>query len=297
MTSTFTGIKKLQLILFILISFTVFPSMAARVSAVKGKKVLISGSDVKLNKLYYVTQNGKKRGILKIVKTQGNRAIGLIIKGSATSGNALVLRKVQYKGGRTAKRSSRTNYNDYSYNPKSSVKYSKEFGIGGTLGLVQTGADVKFVSSNASLSGSAISFKAFGDYGLTKNIYLRGYFGTQPFEASESGNGCDGADCVMSINYLSADVWGRYVFNPTSNLRFWGGAGLGLLFPLGTGNTNAVNKSEIGSTMLFQFGGGIDWFINDKFYIPLSLEYNLIPPSDTVSTSMISARAGLGMKL
>lgn len=271
------------------------PAWAARVAAVKGNKVLIQGSGLTQGKLYYTVTNGKKTGIVRVMKIRGNKAIGQVLKGRAAKGFSLTPRPTKKSSVARKKKSSRPNY---SYSRRSGITRNKEVAIGGVLGMVQSAAEVNFTNgTSASLSGSAMSFKAMADYGLTPNIFLRGLAGTQPFEATESARTCTGANCVMSINYLSVDLWGRYVFNPTSNFRFWGGAGIGLLFPLNTDSTNAVVKSDIGSTMVFQGGAGIDWYINEQFFIPLSIEYNLIPPSDDVTTSMISIRGGIGMRL
>lgn len=302
MRSTFARTLNLK-IFFIFMSLILFslPSIAAaqaRVAAVKGKKVLVRG-DVQRGKLYYATQNGKRMGIIRITKVQGSKAIGTLLKGRATKGANLALRPSKKKSS-VAKKSS--SYNQYSYGEgkkKSTFRRQKELAVGGILGMVQSSSNVKFnTGDSASLSGSAISFKAMGDYSLTDHIFLRGYVGTQPLEASESNNTCRGAsNCLMSISYLSADIWARYVINPSSNMRFWAGVGGGLLFPLNTGKTNAVNKSEISSTVIFQAGGGMDWYLNEKFFIPVMAEYNMLPPSDDVKVTMISLRAGLGMRL
>lgn len=285
-------------LIFASVIFFTLPSFAARVAGVKGNRVLIQGN-VKQGQLYYTTHNGKRTGIVRVVKVQGNKAIANILKGKAAKGFSLVARP-RKKSSSTAQKAATKSYDKYSYGNKSSsgIKRNKEVAIGGVLGMVQSSAEVSFTNgSKASLSGSGMSFKAMGDYGLTRNIFLRGYAGTQPFEATEGARICDGRNCAMTISYMSVDLWGRYVFNPDSNMRFWGGGGIGLLFPLNTDGTNAVVKSDISSTMLLQGGGGMDWYINEQFFIPLTLEYNLIPPSDDVSTSMISIRAGLGMKL
>ncbi|MCO5113877.1 MAG: porin family protein [Bdellovibrionaceae bacterium] len=299
MRSTFARTQNLT-ILFIFVSLFLFsvPSFAASVAAVKNNKVLVKGN-VQRGKLYYTTYNGKRTGVIRITKVQGNKAIGMLLKGKAIKGAELALRPSKKKSN-VAKKAA---YEQYSYDEgggkKKAIRRNKELAVGGVLGMVQSSANVSFnTGEKASLSGSGISIKAMGDYSLTNHIFLRGYVGTQPFEAKEGNRTCIGVvNCVMSINYLAADIWGRYIFNPDSNMRFWGGVGAGLLFPLNTGNTNAVVKSDISSTMVFQVGGGLDWFINDKFFIPVLAEYNLIPPSDDVKTSMISIRAGLGMKL
>lgn len=300
MRSTFARAPRNLKIFFIFLSVFLFclPSFAAKVAAIKGNRVLVRGN-VQQGKLYYATQNGKRMGIVRITKVQGQKAIGTLLKGRAAKGADLALRPSKKKTTTASKRSK--SYDQYSSgsSKKRALRQNKEIAVGGVLGMVQSSANVSFnTGEKASLSGSAISMKAFGDYGLTRNISLRAYVGTQPFEASENKRTCQGAmNCQMTISYMAVDLWGRYILNPDSNLRFWGGVGGGLLFPLNTDGTNAVVKSEISSTVVLQAGGGIDWHINDKFFIPAALEYNIIPPSDDVKTTMMSFRAGLGMKL
>lgn len=278
---------------------------AAQIAAVKGKKILISGSDVEANKLYYVVFQGKKKGIIKVLKLKGNKALGILLKGQALKGSQLALRASKnkqqisstnkyekYSGGVSGKPSSQ----DSRYSRSQSL--SKNLGLGLILGYNMNSADVSFNNGTKdSLSGSSIGFKLFGDYSILENISLRAQIGSQPFEA-EGNPLCNARTCVMSINYLGADLWARYMINPSNdNMKLWVGAGAGLVFPLDTGNTNAVVASEVGSTLMFGFGGGLDLKVGDKFYMPISLEYGLLPSSDEVSTSMFSIRAGLGMYL
>ena len=91
---------------------------------------------------------------------------------------------------------------------------------------------------------------------------------------------------------------GRYMFNPHNSLtRYWGGAGASLVFPLSKGNTNAVQVDDVGSTMTFHVGGGLDYQLNDKYFIPVTAEYILFPPSDDVSSNMMMLKVGFGMRL
>ena len=314
--------KIIYALLFIFF-FNAFDNVfAAQVAAVKDTKVLVIGDNLEEGSLYYTVTQGKKRGIIKIIKIKGRKGLAKLLKGKAVKGYTLVFRPRKGKSSprTTAKpspaprASGGKNYDVYSESPKSNFKkessYSKStsgwkknfIGFGGLLSYNMNTADVTFSDgASESLSGSSIGFKAFGDYQLTENIGIRGEFGTIPFEAdgkNSSGNCATPDSCAMSINYLGGTLWARYMLGTSvSKARFWGGAGASLIFPLATDGTTAVNADGVGSTIIFGFGGGVDYKINDKFYIPASLEYSLFPPNDEVSASSIVFKAGLGMRL
>lgn len=307
---------KFTLVLMVLFLLNAFNEVfAAQVAAVKGKKVLVIGEDLEANGLYYVVQQGKKKGIIKVLKIKGRKGLAKLLKGKAGKGFSLVYRPRKSKSRTQVVQKSQSpttkNYDNYSEKPSSSFNNSsdyrsksgskKGYSLGGMLAYQQNSAsvDVNPVGSQ-SLSGSGIGFKVFGDYALNRKINLRGEFGTLPFNAEGDTNVCSGGSsiCKMTISYLGATLWARYLFNPESEKTiFWGGAAGSLIFATGTGDTNAVKPDDVGSTLIFSVGGGLDYNINDKYYIPFSVEYTLFPPSDDVSANFIGIKAGLGMRL
>jgi hypothetical protein len=66
---------------------------AATVTQVKGKQVLIdlskSSLNVKEGETYFVVVDGRRQAAVKIVKIQGSRAVGQVVKGNAQSGGRL----------------------------------------------------------------------------------------------------------------------------------------------------------------------------------------------------------------
>lgn len=281
-------------------------AFAAQVAAVKGKQVLVVGSNLEKDALYYVVEGGKKKGIIKIVNIKGQKAIATLLKGSALKGASLVFRPGKAKTTTQASNTknstpteSKTNYDSFSPSSSTSSDSSykstpRKFRGGGLLLSYQmNSASIDFsLTGTESLSGSSIGFKAFGDYEIYDNLYLRAEFGTMPFNAE----GCGGT-CIMAINYLGGTLWARYMFGqPEAKTRIWAGANASLVFPLGTGDTNAVNTDDVGSTLTFGFGAGLDYKINEKYYIPVTAEYTLFPPNDEVSASLIQVKAGLGMR-
>ena len=71
-------------LLSILVFVILFSSAeAAKVLKVKGRKILIDreGETLKRGDLFYVvSKSGKKRGVVKIVKVKGKKAIGKLAK-------------------------------------------------------------------------------------------------------------------------------------------------------------------------------------------------------------------------
>ncbi len=304
--------------LFFIFMFNAFSdAFAAQVSAVKGKQVLVLGDDLEAGELYFVVNQGKKRGIIKVVKIKGRKALAQLLKGSAARGYSLVYRPRKATTAQTSQGSNRRGpkkgskgYDKFSEKPSSRFDNKSGYGsstrktysLGGMLAYHQNSASVKFgppVDATDKLSGTTIGFKVFGDYPLFKKLHLRGEFGTVPFKAEgKLISTIDSQLNNMNISYLGATLWARYMLgSDASKIRFWGGAGASLVFPTGTGDTNAVSVEDISSQIVFQFGGGFDYNINKKFYIPFTAEYSLFPPNDTVSASMILVKAGLGMRL
>jgi outer membrane protein W len=147
----------------------------------------------------------------------------------------------------------------------------------------------------SSLSGSGFSAKGLFDYDLGNNISIRGLGGIETFNVSggsSCGPGNDSA-CTSKIIYLTGDGMARYLFSH-KELRPWGGLGLSLLFPLSASGT-ALDPASVGSTWMLIAGGGVDWFINPKMYVPISIEYGMFPPTDQVKAHWIAVRAGFAV--
>lgn len=112
-------------------------------------------------------------------------------------------------------------------------------------------------------------------------------------EGDKAKTACDNKVCSVTIQYLSLDFWGRYLFS-LNTFRTWLGAGFTLWFPMSK-ETTALETNSVTNTSVMAIGGGFDWFINPKFYVPFQAEYGLLPASDQVSASVIAVRLGIGM--
>ena len=151
------------------------------------------------------------------------------------------------------------------------------------------------VKGTAALSGSAFSAMGFFDYEMFPQIWFRGLAGLEGFSVSGASicGSANASDCNASIYYISADFMGRYVFS-NGSFRPWLGGGIAMMFPA-TKSASAVDAASISNTTVLQVAGGFDYFLNKDLFIPVSLEYGLLPKSNEVEATWIELRVGLGI--
>lgn len=276
--------RHLDILVYILTLFS--PSLfAADVIKVKGTSALIDlkGESAGPGTVYYaLSVDGKRRGIIEIAKIKGDKAIGKIIKGRAEVGMQLEL-----KGGTsTASKSSPTGHQRAYW--------------GALLGVAQDSmkanvnvAGTNTVRSTESLTGIAFSAMGLFDYEVFPQIWFRGLAGLETLNVSGAAvcGSRNRETCNASIYYLSADFIGRYIFS-MGDIRPWLGGGVALMFPASKTST-AVDSASISSTTVILVSGGVDWFISPTMYIPVSIEYGILPKSNEVETTWIELRAGL----
>lgn len=283
---------------FLLILIAPF-AHAAEVVKVKGKSVLVElKGDPAVNgdTFYLISPDGKKRGLIKISKVKGDKAIGKLTKGKGEPGYTLEFKPSKAGGGgsKTAETMAAPSHED-----GSGDWVRAYWGVMGgvsmdTMAVHVTGApptnqDLGVVN----MSGNGFSFKGLFDYELFNNIWFRGTTGIEMFNAA-GGNVCgtsNNAACNAKLTYLTFDFIGRYVFGH-GNFRPWVGGGLGLLFPAQK-EASALDPSSISTTNVLVAVGGFDWFLNRNMYVPVSVEYGLLPKSEEVSATWIAVRLGI----
>jgi hypothetical protein len=266
---------------------------AADVTKVKGSNALVDlkGEPAAPGDTYFTLgSDGKRRGILQITKVKGDKAIGKITKGKVDIGMTL-----EKRGGATASASGKSR--------KSADAPTGTSYWGGMVGLGMDKMSVKVNSSThagesagtSAMSGIGYGATGFFDYELFPHIWFRGLGGVEGFNAAGDSR-CGAANnsaCNASIYYISLDFTARYVFTETT-FRPWLGAGVALMFP-GSKNSTALDSASISNTSVIQIMGGVDYFINKDMFIPVSIEYGMLPKSDEVDASWIEFRIGLGV--
>ncbi|MBX3022399.1 MAG: hypothetical protein KF799_12065 [Bdellovibrionales bacterium] len=277
---------------------------AAQVTKVKGRSALINlqGTPASPGDTFYALDGGKKKALIRISKIKGDKAIGRIEKGNATAGMALSSASGGGGGSSSGSHASRDSGSRSNYSGGSSSSPSGRSYWGGMLGYGMDTMSVKvnhFTTGeyfgNASLSGSGFSAKALFDYELFPQVWFRGLGGLEMFNvAGDSICGSGNAQpCDAKIMYLSADFVGRYLFS-MGMYRPWIGFGVSLMFPASKSAT-ALSSESIGTTNVLAPQGGVDIFLSPTMYIPISIEYGMLPKSDEVDAKWMAVRVGMAV--
>ncbi len=298
--------KFISLVSILLLSFVFADQVeAASVAKVKGRKVLIKaeGTDLEVGSIFYiVSENGKKRGLVKIRAVKGNKAIGVISKKSkALKGWTLKKRTRKVSKRRKRKRK------DDEYDPRSAIKSIAVGAVGGANIGSMTVSKIGEEGSaqgfhEAKLSGTGFSFKGLVDYKLFNAVWFRGMVGIESLalEDAEGPKRCGTVEtgfnkaCLVEISYVTLDLHARYVFG-IGTLRPWVGGGIDLLFPMSSEST-ALKEDSIETANTFVAAGGIDYHVSPNWMIPIAAEFNFFPSSDTVAANFIAIRLGVAYK-
>jgi hypothetical protein len=239
----------------------------------------------------------KKTGIIKIKKLKGPKALGKILKGHGAEGYTLI-----------AKSSDDPSLNEKLGDKKidgsilRSIKNS--YGLVGSYIMSSMNANVAYKSGNsslttpASMTGSGFALGGFYDTPFNANLSGRGYVALEQFTVEGVANAaaCEGSSsCNANISYLSFYGLGKYYLSQ-NRFRQWLGGGMGYLIALSK-SSSALNTSQISSNQVFTIAYGLDYQSSRKNYLPVSLEYNLFPDSETVKASQIIIKTGWAWNL
>lgn len=280
-------------------------ALAAKVTQVKNNKIMIEleGESASAGSEFYVINGqGKKVAIVKVTQVKNGRAVADITKGTAQPGY-----KLQAKSGGGGSSSASNSYSsspssggdDY-YEKKLSQKVHNGNSWGVVGGYLMNSMTVVTSSINAAMSGSGFGVLGFYDYALSPTITLRGMGGIETFNvagsnsAASPGNNCT-TDCNVKLPYISMYGYGRWNFLP-GKYKSWLGIGAGYLYPNSPQST-VFNKSDLGANQIFMFAAGTDWRLDNKTYVPISLEYGLYPTTATVKANIIYLRVGYAWNL
>lgn len=173
--------------------------------------------------------------------------------------------------------------------------------VTGTMSNMVTKQADKSVTPNiedVTLTGMGFGLAGSVDVPVNNWLILRGTLGYEPFNVTGTAkfNSCnDGTstDCNAAINYLSAGGFARVNLTKSAT-QFWLGAGATAKFPMSK-STTALRSDDIKLTVTGAAAGGVDYFISNKGFIPLSFEFQLFQASDTVTANQMVFRGGYGM--
>ncbi len=282
----------MKLITICLAAFFITPLAALEVSKVKGNKVLIQMDDKPIapgEEYFVVNGDGKRKGLVSIKQVRDERAIGLLTKGQAEPGWTLEKRKSKIVGKNKADSTKRVSI---SGRPHDRAYYGIQ------IGYSQNKMDVTQSNGSAiAMTGGSINVRGIFDYEMFDRIWFRGGVGYLGFTVNGPSTGCNpnnsyGSACSANITYIDFDFWGRYLFSD-GFYRPWIGGGFALIFPMSKTAT-PLDPASISNNSVISIGGGLDMFFSEKFFVPLQIEYGMLPKSDTVAASLITGRIGVG---
>lgn len=263
------------------------------VKTVKGKKALLDLSDSSLSSgdsVNIYNSDQKKIGSGKISQLKGKKAIVEITSGHANIGDSVVNENSDFgDSGSSSSGSSTRNFN--SKKNDWGVQFSF---LMNAMNAEETNGTTKEV---AAMKGTSFGLFGFYDYAYSPRLMIRGGAGFDQFKASSTINinGCDGRtsrNCNVNINYLSGYGYLKYNIT-TGKARFFGLGGMAMMMAMSK-STTALKEGDISTTTLFIVGGGVDIKMSNKNFIPISVEYGLFPPSDSVSANSLIFRGGYG---
>ncbi|WP_295904254.1 hypothetical protein [uncultured Bdellovibrio sp.] len=294
-----------------LFMFWTSAAYSASVSAVKGQKVLINleGDTTSEGDEFYLLNpaNNKKTAIIRIKQVKGSKALGEILKGRAAQGYALQAKAASKMSADVpASETSEEESAPVSRNDMSYLRVVKDsYGITGSYIMNSMNADVSYKDgfgishkTSTSMSGSGFGVGGFYDYAFGQALVGRGSAAIEQFNVSGNASeaACSGStSCDAKINYLS--LYGLLKWYPIQGkYRGWVGGGMGYMLAVSKSST-ALNESQISTNQVFTFALGTDIQMSRKNYIPVSIEYNLFPASDTVKANMILIKGGWAWNL
>ncbi len=327
----FTRLSVLPAVLvLVFVMFLPFSSaQAARITKVKGKKVLvdIENSDIQEGQKYFVVVDGKKIAVILVSQVKNGRALADITKGhaevdagvepvkksaaksddapkagddnAAADGDAASKSEGDKAAGEGQDTSSGGGDKEASSNDdmvlKKKESAKKGSGPGLSVGVLlgyamdsQTLPDPN--GASVAMTGSGYSLKAVIDYGFTPRIGVIARLGVEQFNLTGSSTL---GSWTTSITYLTTDALLRFNFTTSKFVPFFE-LGLGVHYPLSK-SSNILNVPQISATTVLFGGLGFNYNMSKKTFLTLLAEYGYFPPSNNISTSLITFRAGGGM--
>lgn len=285
--------------LIVLLALTLsFQANAAKVVQAKNGKVLIDleGETANPNQnAVLINAENKKVAIVQISQVKNGKAIGSVTKGQAQGNEKVTLIVPKGTSDAAVAESASGNQVYRTTSKKMSVVLSL---MSNSMTTKQSdGVQPTPTTEDVNMKGSTFGVTGAIDWPFTSSLVLRGTLGYEPFKTTGTSTGlmCDGStstNCTADITYLSAGGYARFDFTK-SKTQFWAALGGTLKFPMSK-STTALKQDDIKMTMTYGAAGGLDFFLSNKTFIPVSLEQQFFLKSDTVSASIMMIRVGYG---
>lgn len=292
---------------------------AIEVSQVRGERALINLQGESANpgeKFQVLNESGEPVAIVEIDKIKDDKAIAKILEGKPNSNQVLIpyLESGSPKTTETAapkvqnkKPKRNSNINRKLQEPSLASKKMRAAILVGlsSQSISLTAENTTGASADAKMTGTNFNIRGTGTYAFSPNFFVQVSAGFEPVSVSADVKSSDSelicssgtsAKCEVKINYFGGDALAQYNVLPgntaDSRIRFWVGAGLGLLI-VTSAETNIPNlKKPSGASYSFVAASGADIPVGSG-YVPISFDYTLMP-GQSVSSSYFNIRAGFG---
>ncbi len=281
---------------------------AAKVLQSKNGKVMIDlegDAAIADQMIILVNDQNKKVAIAQITQVKNGKAIATITKGQSLGNEKITFAAKPKTTNNVVNNSPDTTSNKVSQQNTTMYRTdSKRMSVvlsimSNTMNTKQSdGVQPTPNNEDVGMKGNTFGVTAVVDWPVFKSFTLRGTLGFEPFKVAGTSNflSCDksrSTDCTAEITYLSAGGYARFDFN-SSQAQFWAAGGGAFKLPLSK-STTALNPDDIKPTFTYGVALGLDYFINNKTFIPFSVEKQLFLKSDTVSADILFLRAGYGL--
>lgn len=284
---------------FILLGLTLlFPLTfwGASIKQVKDKKVLIQLDNFKVkvgDQVYGVNSAKKKTSILQIVTVKGNKAIAQLIKGTSVVNDTIMMKSSGPQTGKTAaaqpNAANSSNFKKTSFIRRDLKKISVNLKLSSdSISTKQQDNSSTPQTETVDMAGTNFGFNAQYDIPLTETYAVKAFGGLEMLKVAKTStlaNTCDGKttkDCNVNINYLTFGGLIKASMPLAAQSHLWGGLGFSFKQPISKKST-ALTEDNISLANALVLAGGLDYHLNNKNFIPVSLEFQKsFNESDTV---------------
>lgn len=265
---------------------------AQTVISIKNGKVLIDAGSVELSPgdpIITLDSENKRRSILKIRQVKGTKATADIVKGQPAAGHTFIKPK---------KSNSRRAKNDTDDSTNAALKRNQAYGYTGSLAMNSMKIPNFQRSPNTyslDMSGTNFGVGGFYDYNLNELFSARAHATLEMFDIKGSSGDCANPnvpECSVKFTQLGAYGTINYQFSPAP-YRFWVGGGGGLFVYLSK-DSAVLDTDKFFFNSMLMGALGLDYSLDRRTFIPISLEYQIIPDKEAEVTAIV-LRAGWGM--
>lgn len=287
----------LSIMFFVIYFLAVAPVAEAMVVLkTKGNKTLINlqGAQVQLDQSFNVVDtNNKTIGSLKVSNVNKDKALAVIVSGTAPEGS----RVVDVSGAKTSgSKTTEVKKEKVPEGPRVPWMGSVLLGLASNTLSLKVGDGV--TTENVDNTGNSVSVAVAVDRQYFQPWFrVRALVSYEQFNAigASTINGCanqTSRDCSTDIKYLSAGGYGKFV-QDFSQFQFWEAVGLNVKHPIAK-SSNALVGGSIGTTAAYGLTLGADYTLETKNFITASVEKQFYIKSDSAETSTLFVRVGVG---